>query len=476
MSYVQTLLLILVFTSNSGLAQNKVKLLGAAVNNPGANITVERFQDYFSRTMTVLAETKLKDDSTFALEFDVVEIEKLKVTINQDYCYIYVQPNSEYKLFISNKRTRNFNNPTGNELEASLLDLSKEDINYKILAFDLWYDKFMGDNYHLRTKRDSSFVKNLIQFESRVADYYSNDSCDFLRTYVKYRVASIEDLNFVGARSERARYAVNLAPFTVHYRSEEYMTYIKNFYKNYFESLAPELNQTVFKAIVAGSPTRMINALSKDYRVANVRLRELVMIMSLADIYHDKNYPQSRINVILDSISNHGKFKENQIIAKNTLSKLRQLKQGSIAPNYKFFDRTNQEYNLKSFQPKYTYIQFINSDQTNSLLQLEMLKSLYSKYNTSIGFITVVVNEYDWESISKKINLESVQWPVVIAENEKTTKEQFQLTVYPHYVLIDAQGYIVQSPAASPVPDGTYKTIDYFFFEIHKVMSRQNRN
>ena len=456
-------------------AQGSVKISGVVAHSPGASITVERFEDYFTRSMFTLGQTTLKSDSTFEIEFDLLEIEKIKISVNQEYCFLYAEPGANYKIAISNNRTRNFINPLGNEIEASLLDLPKQDINYKILAFDLWYDQFMGENYHLRTRRDSSFAKNLIQFENQVADYYKTDSSEFLRTHVKYRVASIEELNFIGARKERARYTVNLAPFTVQYRSEEYMLYMRNFYKNYFESLSNDLNQKVFKAIVAGSPTRMINALSKDYRVANVRLRELVMIISLSDVYHDKNYPQSRINIILDSISNHGLFQENKTIARNTLNKLRQLNPGSQAPNFTFLDSQQKEYQLKTLQPKYTYIQFINSEQTNCLLQLEMLKDLHEKYNSSVAFITVVMNEMDWTTIQSKLKTEDIPWAVVVPKDAKETNKQFQLSSYPHYVLIDAQGYIVQSPASSPIPDGTYKTIDYYFFEIHKVMTRQKK-
>lgn len=452
--------------------QNNVLIRGAAMHAPGTVIGVEKFEDYFTRKTQQIAQTVLTSDSTFEIRFNIDEIEKVKITVNQDYCYLYAQPGGEYKIFITNKRTRNFNNPLGNELEVSLLDLPKEDINHKILVFDLWYERFMGENYHLRVKKDNSFAKQLFEFENRVSETYQSDTNQFLKTYVKYRVASIEELNFVGARNERARFAVNLAPFTVHYRSEEYMSYVRNFYKNFFESLAPELNNKVFKAILAGSPTRLINLLAKDYRVANVRLRELVLIISLADVYHDKNYPQSRINIILDSISKNGLFKENQIIARNTLSKLRQLNPGSPAPKYEFIDITGRTIDVKSLQPRYTYIQFINLEQSNSLLQLEMLKNLYSKYNTSIGFISVVMNDVDWSSIDEKIKLNQIPWTVVKPKNNREVIGQFQLTTYPHYVLIDAQGYIVQSPAASPIPDGSYKTIDYYFFEIHKVMSR----
>ena len=455
-----------------GYAQQTVTISGLSPQKAGTKVTIERFDDFITHNTALAASSTLNADSTFRCQIEVSEIEKIKITVGSNFAYLLVQPGAKYRVLVSKKRTSNFNNPLGNEVEMTLLDLDPADINYKTLTFDRWIDGFLGENYHLRNKRDSIFLKNLIVFENDIASRYKSDSSQYLINYIKYRVASLEELNFVGARDERARYTVNIAPFTVYYKNEEYMKYIRNFYKNFFEKTAPELNQKIYKAIVAGSPTRLINELGADYRVANVRLRELVMIISLSDVYHDKSYPQSRIAIILDSVAHHGLFKENKIIARNVLQKVIQLNPGSQTPFYEFLNRNNQVISNGKFAPRYTYIQFVDLEQTNSLLQFEMLKALYAKYSTSVEIITVVINETNWDKIDEKLKLKDVPWTVVIPKDASAIKRVFQLSVYPQYVLIDTQGYIVQSPAAAPVPDGSYKTIDYYFFEIHKAMLR----
>ena len=465
-------LLLLVFSISHA---QTIQIKGLSPQAVGTKVTVERFEDFVTRNTSVTAKTELGSDSSFLVKLNITEIEKIKISVGSNYCYLLVQPNAKYRVLITNKRVSNFNNPLGNEVEMTFLDLEQSDINYKTLTFDRWIDAFVGENYHLRTKRDSSFLKNLIVFEKDVATRYSSDTSEYLKSYIKYRVASLEELNFVGARDERARYTVNIAPFTVYYKNEEYMKYMRNFYKNFFERTAPDLNKKIYKSIVAGSPTRLINDLGDDYRLANVRLRELVMIIGLSDVYNDRSYPQSRITIILDSVAKHGLFKENKIIARNVMLKLTQLNAGSQTPAYEFLTRNNQVISNGKFAPRYTYIQFINIDQANCLLQFEMLKSLYTKYSSSVEFITVVVNETNWEKIDQKLKLQEIPWTVVIPKEFENLKRAFQLSVFPHYVLIDAQGYIVQSPAAAPVPDGSYKTVDYYFFEIHKAMTRNGK-
>lgn len=464
------ILLLLFFFNVHG--QQTVSISGLSPQKAGTMVTIERFEDFISRNTYLAASTQLNADSTFTVHFEISDIEKIKIKVGSNFSYFLVQPGANYRVLISNKRTSNFNNPLGNDVEISFLDLEPSDINYKILTFDRWIDSFLGENYHLRNKRDSTFLKNLIVFERDVAARYKSDTNQYLINYIKYRVAAIEELNFFGARDERARYTVNIAPFTVFYKNEEYMKYVRNFYKNFFERTAPELNKKIYKSIVAGSPTRLINELSGDYRVANVRLRELVMIISLSDVYHDRTYPQSRIAIILDSVAHHGLFKENRIIARNVLQKVIQLNPGSQTPFYEFLNRNNQVISNGKFAPRYTYIQFIDISQSSSLLQFEMLKAIYTKYSTSIEIITVVINETNWDKIDEKLKLKDVPWTVAIPKDVSAIKRLFQLSVYPQYVLIDTQGYIVQSPAAAPVPDGSYKTIDYYFFEIHKAMSR----
>jgi hypothetical protein len=456
-----------------GLCQAQtVHISGRSPQKEGTKVVLERFEDFITGNTFTVASTELKSDSSFTFTFNISEIEKVKITVGNNYSYLLAQPQARYSIIVSNKKMSNFNNPLGNQVEMTFLDLDDKDINYKTLTFDRWIDGFLGENYHLRTKRDSIFLKNLTNFERDVMTRYKSDTTEFLRNYIKYRVASLEELNFVGARDERTRYTVNIAPFTVYYKNEEYMKYIRNFYKNYFERTAPELNNKIYKAIVAGSPTRLINDLGADYRLANVRLRELVMVISLSDVFHDRTYPQSRIAVILDSVAHHGLFKENRIIARNVLQKVTQLTPGALAPKFEFLNQKNELIVNGKFAPRYTYIQFIDINQTNNLLQFEMLRTLYTKYSSSVEIITVVVNETNWEKIDQKLNLKETPWTIVVPKNLEKIKKSFQLSVYPHYLLIDAQGYVVQSPAASPVPDGSYKTIDFYFFEIHKAMTR----
>jgi hypothetical protein len=460
----------------AGMCQAQtIEIIGRSPQSAGTKVVVERFEDFITRNTTVISATELKADSSFSIRIELSDIEKIKISVGSNFAHMLVQPGGKYSVIVTNKKLSNFNNPLGNEVEMTFLDLEPSDINYKVLTFDRWIDAFVGENYHARHKKDSTFLKNLIVFENNVAQRYKSDTSDYLRNYIKYRVASLEELNFVGARDERGRYTVNIAPFTVYYKNEEYMKYIRNFYKNFFERTAPDLNNKIYKSIVAGSPTRLINDLGADYRLVNVRLRELIMIISLSDVFNDRTYPQSRITTILDSVANHGLFKENKIIARNLLQKITQLVPGSPTPKYEFVNRKSELIANGKFAPRYTYIQFLDLNQTASLLQFDMLKTMYSKYSTSVEIITVVINEKDWDKIDQKLKLQDISWTVVIPKDMEKLKKSFQLSVYPHYVLIDAQGYIVQSPAAAPVPDGSYKTIDYYFFEIHKTMSRNRR-
>ena len=465
-------LLFILFFPFLGFAQQTATLFGIAQAAPGTIVRIEAFEDLFTYTTKTLASTSLKLDSSFHLSVEVDEIQKLKIWVGDNYSFAFVGPGANYKLAITNEKIHNFNNPKGNEVELAFLDLESNDINYQILTFDRWIDGFLGENYHLRTSRDSIFLKNLIRFEEAVQKRYEADTLTYLKNYIKYRVAALENLNFVGARNESVRYGVNIAPFTVLYKNEEYMVYVRKFYENFFERTTKEMNEKIYQALVAGSPSKLINVISGDYRVANVRVRELVMIIGLSDVYHNKEYPQSRIEKVLDSIAKNALFKDNAVIAKNTLKKLKILKPGSKLPIYEFLKENKEVITNGHFRPKYTYIQFLNIEQSQSLIQLDMLRNLYERYSTNIEFISVVMNTNDWSVIQNKLDLAAIPWAVCVPKDLEKIKETFQLSNYPEYVLIDAQGYLVAAPAASPVPDGNYKTIDYYFYQIHKRMSQ----
>ena len=110
----------------------------------------------------------------------------------------------------------------------------------------------------------------------------------------------------------------------------------------------------------------------------------------------------------------------------------------------------------------------------NASIELDLLLSLHKKYGQQIEFITIVPTT-GYKQTSQQELLKKVKWDVFLADDYSSSIwKNYQIKSFPYYVLLDAQGYVVQAPALTPKANALYETIDHTFFEIKKVLDRQN--
>jgi hypothetical protein len=207
--------------------------------------------------------------------------------------------------------------------------------------------------------------------------------------------------------------------------------------------------------------------LGSDYALKNLRLREMVMIQALSEVYYSDDFPQTNINTILDSLSKKCLFRENEIIAKNVYSRLTELVQGGKAPDFVLFKDNKVSKTYMDYKGKHLYIHFYDPKSPNNQKELVLLKEMHKKYINDLYFLTIALDNGDLKK-SEYADIQSIQWDVFSMPSTDEFISKFRITNYPSYVLIDAQGYIVGAPALAPTPNAQYQTIDQTFYYIHK--------
>jgi hypothetical protein len=457
-------LVILAFSSFGQL----VSIKGWAPGYLNEEVTLTRYQDYITFTEEKLATAQVGKDSLFSLNFFCNRTERVKLKVGKNYAFLYIQPNANYELFFPAVNKFDPVHPEGSEMELLFRSLPKEDINYKILEFDRWLNEFLGEYYHLKSSPQGGFAQKLDVLKKDMQTYYEADTSTYFKVFIKFRMAELDEASFYGSRNEIERFDHYLLHSEVYYQNDAYMEYVKKFFKDFFERTTMELNNRIYQAILKSSPTILFNALGADYRMKNLRLRELIMIKSLGELYYNPDYPQTNISSILDSLSNHALFQSNQTIAQNLKRKLTELVPGSPAPRFVLLDEKNNEISLKTFPGRYKYIQFVQAGSTVAKNEMDLMVPLYSKYAKNVEFITVLFGL----DASISAHKTKYNWVFSTPKNEDELKALFHIRTFPEYVLIDPDGFIVASPALRPSPDGKYETIDRTFFEIHKAMSQ----
>ena len=373
MKNLTLLLLIICFTSIS-FSQKTTKIKGVTTGFVGKKIEFYTIKDYFSLKDSLVGEAIIQKDSSFQVEIPLQRTEKIVIKCHKNTGFIYAEPAANYFISLPDKDPYNAFRPQGNKVEIAFLELPKTDINFKILEFDNWVHDFLGVYYNRKTTSTLDFSQQLDTFKFNVDKYYKTDTSYFFKTYVRYTIASLDDINFKGMKTRIEKYVLYLKDFPVSYENDKYMDYMRLFYKNIFSLVSTDINQKIYKSILSSSPTLLMRNLGSDATLRNPRLRELVAIQGLSEVYNGKDYPKSNIITILDSMSNFGLYKQNRGIARRIIERLTELAPGMKAPNFEIIQVGKKDtITLQSYAGNYVYLQFIDPSLQESKKHIELL-------------------------------------------------------------------------------------------------------
>ena len=434
-------------------------------------VGVYRYTDFLTQTTEKVGEGIVKPDSTFSISFFNKEVGKFKVMAGNNYFSVYAAPKEEYELFIKNRSPYVDYRPAGNEVEFFFLGLDSLDINYRIIDFEDRMLTFLKKNYNRQTMANSSFVKSLDEFKIDLGKLYDKDTSIFFQAYVRYAIAGLDNMSFVGSRNKYEKYDFYIKGQPVFYENDRYIEYILKYYDKFHTQVSEKINQEFYIGIISASPTKIMRALGKDYALENFVLREFVMLKMLSDVYYSNEYPQTNILTILDSLSAKAIVPQHEVIAKNLRKRLTQLAPGSRVPEFNVLVNKNQK-STSDYLGKHLYIQFAQEGSSMSEKDYELLSHLKIKYADAVDFLTIIVAEDEAIKESTYLREQGISWDASVVNPSHSMIESFNVVTFPHYVLVDAQGYIVSASALSPRPNNEYDTIERNFFEIKKILDR----
>lgn len=468
--------LLFLFQGFSYGQKESVTISGLAPDYVGKEIIFNQIEDYYSQLESKFASTTVKADSTFSVKFYLDKTQKIAIHGKNNYGWMYIEPGAKYEIFVPGKNPRDPDLRTGNNIEMSFYGLEPTDINYKILSFQRWSDDFIAKNYSLKFNDPILFTQKLDTFKTYVERAYKMDSSIFFLTHVKFSMAGLDDINTSVTRGRDEKFDFYVDPSPVFYKNDAYMSYIKKFYKNTIPRLSNETNNAVYLAVLKSSPTLVMKALGHDYTLRNLRIREMVMIQSLSEAYYGDDFPQTNINTIFDSLKRRCLFKENQEIASNIFQRLHELVPGGRSPDFVLFGSEKTTKTHMDYRGKHLYITFYDPKSPNNQKEMVLLKEMHRKYINDVNFLTIIRKGEELIPSEQK-NVDEIQWDKFSLAATDDFIKQFKITNFPSYILIDPEGYIVQSPALGPTPNAQYQTIDKTFYYIqqkrHKMMEER---
>jgi len=447
---------------------DSVFIEGFAPDYIGQRVAIYKIDDYLTMREILADSSNVSTDSTFMLAFPLDEIQKLIFKIGNNNSFFYGQPKANYTLYVPLHDKYTPYRPAGNYIELTFLNIDSTDINFQILSFNGWFNNYLSLNYRDAQLNPERFQQSMNDFKNAAQRFYEKDTGTFLFDYVRFSIANNDNIQHSANRNRYEKHDFYLKFQPVLYNNDAYMDYFKMFYKGIITYLTTEVSNRVYLGLLKNSPTIIMTALGQEYTLINTRIRELVMIQMLAELYHTPEYPRSNVIEVLDSIQGHALFSANKKIAKNTIIRLTEAQNGGFAPELYITTQSGQK-NLANYKNKYLYLHFFDPNSEKSIIELPILKKLYEKYNKYINFVSICKNSSVNEK-SKKI-IQQLDWETAtIPDSETSIWEKYKVGTFPYYVLIDPYSYIVQAPALGPQPDNRYRTIDEVFFDIQQAL------
>ncbi|HRS54700.1 MAG TPA: redoxin domain-containing protein, partial [Bacteroidales bacterium] len=228
--------------------------------------------------------------------------------------------------------------------------------------------------------------------------------------------------------------------------------FFNTFFDGYFNDIAGKIDEVELVSAVnkQKSYIALFNALGKDSLLKNERLRELVMLVTLRNMYYTQGYDRKAVENILHELSEISKFKQHKTIALNLIKKIDKFKKGSPAPYFKLKDKNEQFVSLNDFKGKYIYLTFWNTQCVDCEAEFELINNVYNKIKAKTEVVSISTDKH-FLTMQLFLKKKKYLWTFLHFNGDYQLLENYQVKTVPFYILIGPEGEIIDYPAKSPI-------------------------
>lgn len=433
-----------------------VVIKGNAAFAAGKEIRLIVFDDLLTFHPRVAATAEIAPDGSFQLSYPTLRPELVQLAVQSSKAEFYVQPASVYDFNIEmDEQLFGLLDPMayGGFLQISCRnELSDDDINLKISYFDNIQDAVV-DYYAPNNIGDLSRP----QFDSIDSVLHQRfpieyQPTNFYKSHLFYSFGSIERVWL--QKHQDSLYHKYLDNEYVLYDNPAYMNFFHEFYHNYLLS-SPRINRIDLEKCINedGSFLALFNFLGKDDFLVNERLRELVMIDNLMQLYDNEHFSKRNVVSLLNEIAHNSHFEEHRAIASNALRELARFSDGTPIDFPHFKEADGSDFAPQNMRGKWVYIQFFSSQCSDCIREMMVIQQLKAKYGDQIEFVSISLDFNFGRFIRFMEQYPQFDWHFVHFNSQFAWLDEMQITTLPDNLLLNPDGTLSQRYA----PDITRK-------------------
>ncbi len=251
----------------------------------------------------ILDRNKVDSSGNFSLVADLHETIMAFFDIEFYRSYIFLEPGLTYKINCDSIASKEQFRPYYQKdiLPYSIEDDQGSGLNALILEFDNLYNDFLINNFDAIYKARK---KNLVfEFREEMEVRYDTVQNEYFNNYIDYKIASIELAAVSVEKPELFMKYFHNKPILLN--NVEYMNFFNQFFKRYLTAetkviYRSDLNQTIN---INPDYYSLFDVLGKDTLLRNERIRELVLLKGLMELYNNPDYSNENILQIIIEVS-----------------------------------------------------------------------------------------------------------------------------------------------------------------------------
>jgi peroxiredoxin len=429
----------------------KTTILCAAKGAEGKRVRLIIYDDLVSLKEKDIASAVIDTAGNFRMTVPLTEITYAWLRIDYYKGDLYLRPNTTHHY---NLRGLIFNDQTDNQnsnLEPLLINVQVADtndlLNLSIQKFNFLYNRFLIEN--IRDLRSQKFKKLFTSFRSMLDSVFTNSNLEYFKTYVKYRLASLEMTSNLSSSDHIFREFILDQPISIDH--VEYMDFLSGFFESYFEEVGRPVGLTELRMAVNEykSYPALYEAMSRDSLLRNEYLLETALLITLKYLYSVPGFSKDNIIKILKQAVSASKFDKHRMIAAHVADVLTMFAPGRPAPDFALPDAGGDSVHLISLKGKFVYIAFFTSQNIACIEEFELMRKLYEKYSQSVQFIGICCDR-EYMKMYHFARDRKYPWPLLHYNADYSLLESYGVKTYPYFVLLDKQGNFIADPAVSP--------------------------
>ncbi|MCD6068434.1 MAG: thiol-disulfide oxidoreductase [Bacteroidetes bacterium] len=436
---------------------------GRAPDFKGQEASLYSFSDLITYTQVKESIDTVDSKGVFELSAMVDRPQAFKVKIGNQSAKLYMLKAYKYGVTFPAPDPVDsgfYQNPNAEQSTDLIIYGDSTELNARIIDFNTQFERFWNKNYKYFVAK--KLHHKLDSFELKMQKRYEKVNSSYLRTYVTYNIALIND-NTGRHRAYIANKYILYKP--IHYNNFEYMEFFNQFFKLYLEQQSiGKFGNDILNNINQQPNYPALNAVLKNdsWLATSDSLRELVILKGLYELYYVPKFSKQNIIALVDQIRSITKNPEHKKIADNMLHLFNNLQNGVEAPAFSLKDAKENTFQLKSFKGKYIYLDFFSPKSVQSQQEMKKMEQIKNKYGDKVLFISVCMEgeEEEFREFVKKNP--KYNWLILYGAKDKQMLDTYLVKAPATYYLINQEGYLVQSPATRPSEGIEFKFKEMF--------------